>query len=327
MADLLYVHDGSVHDAATVTLLETEHTVTQHDVDGGADPIPGDAGDYDCIVLGFDFGDSEVGTSYRDLAVPVIALGSGNWQTALELTSTLSTNGSSTTIVVTDDAHEIAVAAGLAAGTQTIAESNHSIFRADGLGPEADSIAWHFQDTRHTFFVYESGAEMANSVLAPAIRVALGFIRGADTLTALGEACLLESVTYAIGAAGGGGGEAIIATLSSSFSSSVSDFTVYVSKFIALVTSFAASASAGSLPAVISATLAWSVDLTASASSVLQRIATASLRTTFSLFGSASGVPSAIVSGATDIVVSSVNFIRTGATFITGSMRNIFRKD
>jgi hypothetical protein len=25
--------------------------------------------------------------------------------------------------------------------------------------------------------------------------------------------------------------------------------------------------------------------------------------------------------------VSSVNFIRTGATFITGSMRNIFRKD
>jgi hypothetical protein len=133
--------------------------------------------------------------------------------------------------------------------------------------------------------------------------------------------------TFLISAAGGGGGEAIIATLSSSFSSSVSDFTVYVSKFIALVTSFAASASAGSLPAAISATLAWSVDLTASASSVLQRIATASLRTTFSLLGSASGVPSAIVSGATDIVVSSVNFIRTGATFITGSMRNIFRKD
>jgi hypothetical protein len=328
MADLLYVHDGSASDAAIITLLETEHTVTQHDVDGGADPIPGDAGDYDCIVIGFGVSDSEIGTSYRDLAVPVVAAaGSSSWTTALELTSSLSSTGSSTTIAVPEATHEIAVAAGLMVGNETIAESNHSIFRADGLGPEADSIAYHFQATRHTFFAYESGAEMANSVLAPARRVALGFIVPADTLTALGEACLLESVTYAIGAAGGGGGEAIIATLSSSFSSSVSDFTVYVSKFIALVTSFAASASAGSLPAAISATLAWSVDLTASASSVLQRIATASLRTTFSLLGSALGVPSAIVSGATDIVVSSVNFIRTGATFITGSMRNIFRKD
>jgi hypothetical protein len=328
MADLLYVHDGGANDAAVVTLLETEHTVTQHDVNGGVDPIPGDAGDYDCIVLGDALGSGEIGTSYRDLAVPVVAPASNSsWGSPLELTSSLSSNGSSTTIVVTDDAHEIAVAAGLANGTQTIADSSHPIYRANGLGPEADSIAYHFQSTRHTFFAYESGAEMANSVLAPARRVALGFIVAADTLTALGEACLLESVTWAIGAAGGGGGEAIIATLSSSFSSSVSDFTVYVSKFIALVTSFAASASAGSLPAAISATLAWSVDLTASASSVLQRIATASLRTTFSLFGSASGVPSAIVSGATDIVVSSVNFIRTGATFITGSMRNIFRKD
>jgi hypothetical protein len=202
MADLLYVHDGSAFDAAIVTLLETEHTVTQHDVDGGADPIPGDAGDYDCIVMGNGVSDSEVGTSYRDLAVPVVAAASSSsWTTALELTSTTTSTGSSTTIVVTDDAHEIAVAAGLANGNQTIAESNHSIFRANGLGPEADPIAYHFQDTRHTFWAYESGAEMANSVLAPARRVALGFIVAADTLTALGEACLLESVTWAIGAA------------------------------------------------------------------------------------------------------------------------------
>jgi hypothetical protein len=348
MADLLYVHDGSASDAAIVTLLETEHTVTQHDVNGGVDPIPGDAGDYDCIVLGNGLGSDEIGTSYRDLAVPVVAAaGSSSWTTPLELTSSLSSTGSSTTIAVPEATHEIAVAAGLMVGNETIADSNHSIFRADGLGPEADSIAYHFQATRHTFFAYESGAEMANSVLAPARRVALGFIVAADTLTALGEACALESVTWAIGAAGGD--EAITASLSSSFSLSASildaiedlaatlsaafsasadNFTIYISKFVSLVTSFAASASVGtSLPAAISATLAWSIDLTASASSVLQRIATASLRTTFSLLGSASGVPSALVSGATDIVVSSVNFIRTGATFITGSMRNIFRKD
>jgi hypothetical protein len=370
MADLLYVHDGGANDAAVVTLLETEHTVTQHDVNGGVDPIPGDAGDYDCIVLGDALGSGEIGTSYRDLAVPVVApASSSSWGSPLELTSSLSSNGSSTTIVVTDDAHEIAVAAGLANGTQTIADSSHPIYRADGLGPEADSIAYHFQSTRHTFFAYESGAEMANSVLAPARRVALGFIVAADTLTALGDACLLESVTWAIGAAAGGDEaitaslsssfslsasileniEALVATLSAAFSASADNFTIYISKFVSLVTSFAASASAGSLPAAISATLAWSSSLAATAqttlsvmisgaigwttslsvsgASLVQRIATASLRTTFSLLGSASGVSSSIVSGATDIVVSSVNFIRTGATFITGSMRNIFRKD
>jgi hypothetical protein len=118
------------------------------------------------------------------------------------LTSSLSSTGSSTTIAVPEATHEIAVAAGLmATGGEVIASANHSIFRADGLGPEADAIAWHFQSSRWTFFAYESGAEMANSVLAAARRVALGFIVPADTLTALGEACLLESVTYAIGAA------------------------------------------------------------------------------------------------------------------------------
>jgi hypothetical protein len=202
MADLLYVHDGVLSDADIVTLLETEHTVTQHDVDGGADPIPGDAGDYDCIVIGHSVSDSEVGTSYRDLAVPVVAAATNSsWMVALELTSSLFGNGSGTTIAVTDDTHEIAVAAGLANGDQTIAESNHATYRATGLGPEADSIAYHFNSSRHVFFAYEDGAEMANSVLAPARRVALGFIVPADTLTALGEACLLESVTWAIGAA------------------------------------------------------------------------------------------------------------------------------
>jgi hypothetical protein len=196
MADLLYVHDGSANDAAIITLLETEHTVTQHDVDGGADPIPGDAGDYDCIVLGDALGNTEIGTSYRDLAVPVVAVaGSDSWTTPLELTSSLTSTTSATTIAVADDTHEIAVAAGLANGTQTIADSNHDIFRANGLGPEADVIAG---GAISTFWAYESGAEMANSVLAPARRVALGFVVPADTLNAVGEACALESVTWAI---------------------------------------------------------------------------------------------------------------------------------
>lgn len=184
-------------DIASINLLIARGDTVTQIADNAAVPT---LTDYDIIILGSSAATASLGTNYRDVAKPLLSMRSIHWTTNLELTTATTSAGSSTTFNVTaaGAAHAIGVAAGVVEGSNTLNTSNLAYDRATntGIAAAATQLAWQFATSNITWFVYESGATMCNSIVAAARRVAMG-MRNAASGNALAQACFLESVDWA----------------------------------------------------------------------------------------------------------------------------------
>lgn len=183
-------------DAAAALLVGRGDTVTA-DNDAGNH----DVSQFDVIVL------ANPGTLTPAQAgtTPVVTLG----EDYVELDHCASqSTGNSTDIEVLNDEHPIAVAAGLTAGTLTIATSAGALSRANPgtLGAGAVAIAETTTSTtgRIVLYAFEQGAALASGDPAPARHVGFGY-EPAGNLNATGQAILFACVDWAAGVLDGGG--------------------------------------------------------------------------------------------------------------------------
>ena len=200
--NILYVvDDAGLHnpsDFALISVLEGAGHTVDTDTVVDTDPVPGTVGDYDLILIPESVsGSSAPAGTYRTTAVPVLLI-EPYCSDEMDIASGQG-DVAGTAIDVVDPTHPIAVEAGLAYGSNTILSTSQNLNGATTLGPGVDVIAENPNGVAMVF-AYETGAEMLNSLAAPARRVnVLMREAGMDQLTALGEALILAAADYAAG--------------------------------------------------------------------------------------------------------------------------------
>lgn len=139
------------------------------------------------------------GTDYLDAPVGMVLIRGDLW--APYRLSASSAEGPPTLhVTVTDPDHPIAAMAGLATGSNEIAEPGASaLWRAAGLAAAAQPIAYDDAAEHHVLFAYEAGSPMVAGHVAAGRRAAFGFFP-LTALNRLGEEVLLAAVQWAAAA-------------------------------------------------------------------------------------------------------------------------------
>lgn len=133
--------------------------------------LPSDADDVELVVISETVTSAEVGTTFRDVARPVVSVEGGLWGNLGMVSSLQWLPG--TQVFVVDAAHEIA--AGLAGEVAMLDGDPGSGVIVGEPGPSAAVIARAPNEVgQAVVFAFEAGALMGGGLLAPARRVGLG---------------------------------------------------------------------------------------------------------------------------------------------------------
>lgn len=164
LGDLSLPLDATLHSALQTLGIEV---VVIEDIVA----LPGDADDFELVVISETVTASEVGTTFRDVARPVVAVEGGAWGNLGMVSSLQWLPG--TQVFVVDPAHPIA--AGLAGEVAMLDADPGAGVIVGEPGPSAAVIARAPNaESPAVVFAFEAGAIMGSGLVAPARRVGLG---------------------------------------------------------------------------------------------------------------------------------------------------------
>ena len=201
--NVLLVVGGASGLTASDTACKTKLEAMGHTVTPISDQtaVPANIATYHLVVIVPSITTSDLGTKYRDVAVPVIADGetwrdgssagvAGHMGLATSQTTTTASGG-----FVADAKHPLSAGK---TGSMALYSSNQVIYYATGFGATVPQVVWHTDlvNNRPSIFGYEAGALLADGRTAPARRVGWGY-GYFNFLTAAGDAAFQSAVMWA----------------------------------------------------------------------------------------------------------------------------------